>query len=105
MKEYAVINLNPEHAVIEREVNPKDIFFTKFLFYQKCLNEIKRKPEHQGVKSEYIKEKRPDKKGLIVLNFIEANYFKEWLSIDNYLNVKDIIFFKSNIEYLNQFNK
>ena len=94
-----------KRQVSEREVNPKDIFFTKFLFFQKCLNEIKNNPEYLEIKLQYNKEKRADKKGLIVLDFIEANYFGEWLSIDNYSNVKDIIFFKSNSEYLNQFNK
>jgi len=104
-KEKAVLNINPEYAVSEREVNSKDIFFTKFLFYQKCLSEIKSKPKHLEIKSQYNKETKPDKKGLIVLNFINANYFKEWLAIDNFLNVKDIICFNSNTEYLNQFNK
>ena len=102
-KEYAVLKFNPEFAVTDREGLAKDAMFTKWLLYQKSLKEINSKPEYKTIKTQLGIEKESGKRGSIILNFVKDHYLRQLVNIDDFLNVRDIIYFESTAEYLNQF--
>lgn len=103
MKEFSVLNITSEHATAEREGTKKDIMFTKLLLFQKCKNEINSKPEYQTIKDQLSIEKDADKRGTIIMDFIKDHYLRQLVNIEDFLNVRDIIYFDSSAEYLNQF--
>ena len=82
----------------------KRIFFTKWLFFTRCLNSILNDPAKKQIKEAYEKETRGDIKASIVLNDIYVNNVNTWSKIRSFHAIKDILKCSSTSEYLNQFN-
>jgi hypothetical protein len=82
----------------------KNILFTKWLYYQKVINQIENNPIYSQYKELLKESKEIDNKIKIIHSFIFIYHLNQWLKIENYLEVKDIIHFNNSTEYLNQFN-
>jgi len=87
--------------------NEQRIMFAKWLLFAKVTYDIK----HNRLLSPegYIKlisfTTSATDKAIIVMNCIREHYLIQWLTIENYKNVRDLVFYDNPNDYLKQFEQ
>jgi len=89
------------------DANEQAIMFTKWLLFEKVRKDIHHNYElsHKGNISLNSIAISATEKAEIVLECIKNNYLIQWLNIENFNNVKDLIFFNNPLDYLKQFEQ
>jgi len=85
--------------------NEQRIMFAHWLLFSKVIYDIKHNRELSP--EGYIKlisfTTSATDKAIIVMNCIREHYLMQWLNIENYQNIRDLIFFDNPNDYLKQF--
>ena len=95
--------MKEERAILDRDTESRsNEMFTKWLFFETVLQEIRTKEKFAGIKAQLKQESKEDKRAVIILEHIKRNHSTAWNKIDNNLSFKDILQFGSATDYLKQ---